>query len=208
MNPLLVDLPPHITNAIETYIPTYEGWLDVNRGCEMAMLIIETKPDVVVEIGVFGGRSLISQGFALRENHRGKIYGIDPWAVEIATEGNEDPENIKWWSSNIDIDKIHQDCMKAIWDHRLQEFVVVIRAASQHAYQLFPNNIDILYIDGNHSELSSCRDVELFVPRVKPGGWVWFDDCDWPTTQKALSMMDWICDLPRNNGNYRLYRKR
>jgi len=194
MNPLLVNLPAHIEKAVETYIPSMEGWLDVNRGCEMAMLIIDTKPEVVVEIGVFGGRSLISQAFGLRENLKGKIYGIDPWSVTTAIEGDSDAENAGWWKGNIDMAVIHQGCMKAIWDHHLEPWVVVIRAASQYVYDLFPHNIDVLYIDGNHSELSSCRDVENYVPRVKSGGWIWFDDCDWRTTQKALGLMDTMCN--------------
>lgn len=201
-------LPDHIKKAISHYLPALEGWLDAARGEEMAELIIDTKPEVVVEIGVFGGRSLVAQAFGLRENNFGKIYGIDPWDVATAVEHFEDEKNNEWWRKNITLEDIHRGCMRAIWDHHLQPWVVIIRAASQHACQLFPNNIDVMYLDGNHSEISSCRDVENYVPRIKSGGYCWVDDCDWHTTQKALGMIGTMCDLVKDNGNYRLYRKR
>ena len=201
-------LPDHIHKAISHYVPQLEGWLDVARGHEMAELIIDTKPDVVVEIGVFGGRSLIAQAFGLRENNKGKIYGIDPWKVETAVEHFQDEKNNEWWRKNITLEDIHKGCMRAIWDHHLDPWVVILRAASQNVYQLFPDNIDILYVDGNHSEVSSTRDVENFVPRVKSGGYVFMDDCDWPTTQKAVVIIETMCDLVKNSGNYRLYKKR
>jgi predicted O-methyltransferase YrrM len=201
-------LPKHISDAIDNYIPHMEGWLDVARGCEMAELIIDTKPDVCVEIGVFGGRSLVACAFGLRENNKGKIYGIDSWRVEDAVEGKENKEDKEWWERKIVLDDIHRDCMRAVWDHHLEKWVVIIRSASQYCAELFPGNIDQLYIDGSHSEVASCRDVQLYVPRVKQGGAIWLDDCDWATTQKMLGMMDNFADIERNNGNYRLYRKR
>lgn len=203
-----MSLPDHIRKAIDHYIPPMEGWLDAARGHEMAELIIDTKPEVVLELGVFGGRSLVCQAFAIRENNKGKIYGIDPWKVETAVEHSQDEKNNEWWRKNITLEDIHRGCMRAIWDHHLDPWVVIIRAASQHVYQLFPNNMDILYVDSNHSEISSCRDVENFVPRVKQGGHIWFDDADWATTQKALGIIGTMCDLVKDNGNYRLYRKR
>jgi methyltransferase family protein len=199
-------VPDHIKEAINHYIPSMEGWLLPERGCEMAELILNTRPDVVVEIGVFGGRSLLAQAFALRENNKGKIYGIDPWQTTNAVEGVLEKENRDWWTSSINMHHIHEGCVRAIWDHHLEPWVVVIRAPSQYCYELFPN-IDILYIDGNHSELASCRDVTNYATRVKSGGWIWMDDCDWPTTEHARALLGTMATLERDCGAYRLYQK-
>jgi Methyltransferase domain len=201
-------LPSHIRDAIDTYIPALGDWLDLDRAYQMAELIIDTKPEVVVEIGTFKGQSLITQAFAVRDNHKGKIYAIDPWSVSFAVEGSNDPENNDWWSKKINLEDIHHNCMKAIWDHHLEEWAIVIRSPSQFVFQLFPNNIDICYIDGNHSELVSCRDVRNYLPRIKSGGYIWADDTSWPTTQRALAIIEGQCDLVRSGGNFRLYRKR
>jgi predicted O-methyltransferase YrrM len=202
-------LPPHLLGAICHYIPQLGEWLDIERACEMANLIVQNKPLVVVEIGTFKGQSLIAQAFALRDNNNGgKIYGIDPWQVTSAVEGFNEEKNNEWWTRAIDLNQIHQDCMQAIWDHHLEPWTVIIRAASQHVYQLFNYNIDVLYIDGNHSEVASCRDVELFVPRVVPGGFIWFDDADWPTTQRAIGMIETMATTIINAPSYRLFQKR
>lgn len=205
-------IPAHIKDAIFNYIPALEGWTEPEKACEMAEIIIDNHPKVVVEIGTFGGRSAIAQGFALRENNDGgKIYCIDPWRLEYALEG-ESTDNRTWWTQNIDIDDIHKKCMHAIWQHNLDEWLVVIRAASQHCYQLFPE-IDMLLIDGNHSEVASFRDVQNYLPRVASGGFVWMDDSDWtvgtiPSTKKALSLIESQCDLVKDMGKHRLYKKR
>jgi predicted O-methyltransferase YrrM len=182
-----------------------EGWLTPERGVEMAEAIFETQPKVVVELGVFGGRSLIAQAMALRESSGGVIYGVDPWRVEAALEG-ENEANRTWWSKDIDLEAIHRGAMNAVWQHNLDRWAVVIRAASQNVYQLFPK-IDMLFIDGNHSEVASTRDVELYLPRVAKGAVVTIDDTDWPTTAHAVSLLDRACDLVKDGGSYRVYQK-
>lgn len=205
-------LPDHIKKAIEEYIPPLGDWLDLHRACQMAELIYETDPKVVVEIGTFKGQSLLTMAFALRElNHGGTIYGIDPWKNEYALEGDRDWADKTWWK-DIDLHAIHQGCMEQIWAHHLDEWVVVIRAPSQHVSQLFARlPIDVLYIDGNHSELASVRDVCLYVPHVAPGrGWIIMDDTDWQTTQKAVSLIDDVATfVPEMSGsNYKYWQKK
>lgn len=211
-----MSLPNHIRTAIEEYIPPLEGWTEPDRACEMAELVYETKPKVVVEIGTFGGRSAIAMAFALRQNNNGgKIYCIDPWRLEYANEG-EGEDNQKWWTENIQIHEIHRKCMEAIWSHNIDDWLVVIRAASQHCFELF-KKIDILLIDGNHSEVASLRDAQLYVPNVRPGGHVLADDIDWQvrmgdtviqSTHKELQFIEAYCDLVKQSGNMRFYRKR
>jgi predicted O-methyltransferase YrrM len=209
-------LPEHIVKAIETYIPPLEGWTRPERACELAEVIIDLKPKVVVEIGTFGGRSAIAMAFALRENNnKGKLYAIDPWRVEYALEG-EWKDNQDWYKNNIDIHEIHERCMIAIWQHNLDEWLVVIRAASQHCFKLFPR-IDVLLIDGNHSEVASFRDARLYVPNVRKGGMVMIDDLDWQvkngdvainSTAKAKEFIEQHCELVKQSGNMGFYRKK
>lgn len=209
-------IPSYLTKAINEYLVPLDGWTTPERGCEMAEVIMEAKPKVVVEIGTFGGRSAIAQAFALRQvNNGGKLYSIDPWKLEYAMEG-EWKDNRDWYKNNIDIDEIHKKCMHAFWDHNLDEWVVVIRAASQHVHQLFPS-INVLVIDGNHSEVASLRDAELYVPKVVSGGYIWVDDDDWEvregekvvkSTAKMIEFIERDCELVKKTGNARLYKKK
>lgn len=201
-------LPEHIDKAIRHYVPVMEGWSSPDRCCEMAALVIEHKPSIVVEIGAFAGRATVSIAMALRENHHGTIYGLDPWRIEAAIEGDNDPKNNDYWMK-LDLHAIHRQCVETIWAHRLEQWAVLIRARSEHCHELFPL-IDFLFIDGCHSQIASCRDVELYVPKVVAGGIVIMDDCDWQTTQAAQAMIEEHCDILKigENGHYKIYKKR
>lgn len=190
-----------------TDLQKLEGWMTTEKGEAMAELVLEHKPLMVVEIGIFGGRSMAAQGIACRENGVGKVYGIDPWKLESALEGDVGKENAEWWSKNMDLHNIHKGCMEDLWRLNLDEWCIVIRAASQHCASLF-KKIDVLHIDGNHSELTSCRDVQLYVPKVRKGGFIWFDDTDWSTTKKAVKLMEEMAHKVREVGTCHLYQKR
>lgn len=192
---------------IHDTIPTLEGWVSAERGCEMADLILEHKPSLCVEIGVFGGRSLISQAMALKEVGSGRIVGIDPWKLEAAQE-NESKANSDWWAS-IDLNKIHNDMMQRMWSYGLEETAIIIRSKGHHvAWAFSDESIGQLFIDSNHSEAGSVRDTTMWLPKVKRGGIVIFDDTDWPSTQKAVAILDQSCDLIKDSGKYRIYRKK
>ncbi len=201
-------IPAHLKTIIERELSMTppilcEGWTTPERGIEMAELVLETKPDTIVEIGCFGARSTIAMALALRENGKGKIYTIDPWKKEAALEG-ENQANQDWWNS-VDLHDIHKKAMEAIWRNGLDEYVIPIRAYSHHVYDLF-SDINMLLVDGNHSEVASCRDVALYVPKVSSKGYVYFDDSDWPSTQEALGILKTMSELVKNAGSYRIYQ--
>src|SRR6266446_5665338 len=195
-------LPKHIEDAIYNYFPHMEGWCTPERGCEMAEHILETKAKVCVDIGVFAGRSTIAMGFAARQLVDSIVYGIDPWKIDSAVEGDTVEENAKWWKERSNLEQMHWQAMQVIWSHRLDPWVTIIRNGSQYVHQLFPI-IDFLNIDGCHTEIASCRDVELYLPSLRSGSYLMFDDSDWGSTQKALSMIEEQCDLINDNGKAR-----
>lgn len=180
-----------------------QGWTTPERGVELAELVLENKPEVIVEIGCFGGRSTIAMGLALKELGRGKLYTIDPWKRSDCLE-HENDANKGWWQS-IDLDWVHKGAMDAFWRFGLDEYVIPIRTQSQHVSQLF-DEIHMLNIDGNHAEVPSCRDVQNYVPKVRSGGIVLFDDADWDTTQKAQNLILEYADCIKDAKAYKIYR--
>jgi cephalosporin hydroxylase len=170
----------------------------------MQCLIREVKPEVMVEIGVFAGLSLINAATVLQENRKGMIYGIDPWNMDIALKNMGTGENVGFWNA-IDLDKVHTECAAAV---RAFENVVLIRAPSERVHQLFqPESVEILYIDGGHSTPQSCSDVTNYLPKVKRGGYVWLDDTDWVSVQKAERMVSEKCNMVADFGHACLYEK-
>lgn len=169
------------------------GWCWNEKALAMGGVIVETKPETVVEIGVFGGRSFIPMVMALRDNQFGHAYGIDPWRHADCEEGDTNEANKEWWS-NVDLHDIHRYCVEKIWKYELQDWCALIRATSQACVVLF-DVIDVLHLDGNHSELASVRDVTLYLPKLKVGGFLFFDDVGHFETQKAVELVDAACDL-------------
>ena len=95
-----------INSFLETHLPTIEGWCEKNKALKLYDIIREVKPDLCVEIGVFGGSSLIPQALALKHNNRGTIAGIDPWSNNSAIEEMENFANKNWWGQ-IDLQGVY-----------------------------------------------------------------------------------------------------
>jgi predicted O-methyltransferase YrrM len=163
------------------------GWCCKEKATKMMNLIYETKPDVCVEIGVFGGSSVYPMAMALKFLKKGTIHAIDPWTNNDCTVGyQENDPNYIWWNE-IDLEKIYKDFNFMLKQYDIAPFCNVMRMTSEKAVNFFEDeSIDILHVDGNHSEESALLDVKMFLPKVKKGGYIWFDDADWTSTTKAI----------------------
>jgi FkbM family methyltransferase len=194
--------------CIADVTPTLAGWCTPDKARHIARVLVENKCETYVEIGVFGGRSLIAAALAFEHQGAGVAVGIDPWSNEAATEGSLAREDAEWWRG-VDLEQVYQGFVRGVLDHGLTPHCRWLRETGEVGSRLFADDsIDCLHIDGNHSEESSCKDVGLWLPKVKDGGWVFFDDFDWPTTLKARRMMEEECDLLFTDGRYALYRRR
>lgn len=207
-------MTPELEQKILAAIAPLQGWCWNKKALAMAELVLKEDPFTVVEIGVFGGKSLIPQAIALKELQvPGVIFGIDPWKKECALEASDDPANNEWWDK-VNLDEILSGCSKAIWDNNLDDVCCLMRSPSGVAVRAFiVDEIEILHIDGNHSEAVSTTDVIKWLPRVAPGGHIWFDDFLWPSTAKAIALLELGCDrvlelVEPEIGSCRLYRKR
>lgn len=186
------------------------GWCTPEKAEAMADLILQEAPLLCVEIGVFGGRSLVAQALALRElegktGHHGLVWGIDPWTTDAALEGENGNENDEWWAKQ-NLAQIRNGLLGAIDDNDLWPWTRIAISKSADLDQSFWD-IDILHIDGNHSEECSTTDVKIWLPAVKEGGYIWFDDTNWKSTSKAVRMLDKACQVVKDVGACRLYRK-
>ncbi len=202
-----------LRQKIETVVAKAHGWCTLEKALGMAGLVLGTQPKIVVELGVFGGRSLIPMALAMQELNRdraawakGVVFGIDPWNKEACLEGANDIANDKWWSK-LNLEDIYVSCRDLVEQFELATVCYLVRQRSEIAAETLVDTIDILHIDGNHSELTSCRDVELWLPKVRRGGFVWADDLDWATTQKAVGILERDCERIANVGNCGLFVK-
>jgi hypothetical protein len=56
------------------------------------------------------------------------------------------------------------------------ERVIFVRKFSEEAVNFVPDEIDFLYIDGNHRYKYVSKELELYYPKVKKGGVIIGDD--------------------------------
>lgn len=172
------------------------GWCTYDKAQKMMELIQEAHPTVCVEIGVFGGSSIYPTASALRYLGKGTVYAIDPWSNEECLKGySEDDPNYIWWSQ-VDLEKIFTDFNNMLEHFGLTKFCDVLRMNSIDALSHFQDeSIDVLHIDGNHTEQIALRDIQMYLPKLKKGGYLWFDDVNWTSTNKAVQYASEHCDF-------------
>lgn len=177
---------------IEAGRPGVEGWCSAEKSRSLAETILHGEFRRALEIGVFGGSSLLPQAMAFQHLGSGIVYGIDPWTKDAALEEMKEQVHVDWWSKNVDLDEIHRHCLGHVLRLGLEPHCMLIRDKAEHVVDLFEDgSIDLLHIDGNHSEALSYKDAVLYLPKVKIGGVIYFDDVDWReegavTTHKAM----------------------
>ncbi len=179
-----------------------EGWCSPAKARALMAAVLDTSARACVEIGVFGGSSLVPVALALRElGHRGKVYGIDPWDTAAALDGMVAAANREWWSG-VQMGKIKASCEAIICDFGLSQYVELIQARSEDVVGRFESeSLDLLHVDGNHSERHSLGDVEAYLPKLRSGGIVFVDDIWWAeggkyTTQAAtLHILDYCEEI-------------
>lgn len=173
----------------------YHGWGSRQKADFLIDLILRTKPKTIVEIGVWGGKSVVPMACALKHNGSGTIYGIDPWDSFASIECIKSAVNRDFWYS-VDHGAVYRGLVQKLHEFDLEPWVRLIVATSESADPI--HDIDILHIDGNHSEEMSCLDVHKWVPLVRKGGFILFDDMTWcendvHTTRKAVEWLDQHC---------------
>lgn len=187
--PSQLDMAAKVKQKALQYMNGLEGWCSDYKACFLIDLILASKPKKVVEIGVWGGKSLIPMACALQANGEGIIYGIDPWSPQASSEGM-DGVNKEWWSG-VNHQLVLDGLLQKIHQFNLDDRIELIRTTSHQASPIY--DIGLLHVDGNHSEKTSLQDVNKWVPLVKKGGIIIFDDVTWGTTGKAVQWLDKNC---------------
>lgn len=203
-----MELAP-LYEKIDQVLPNLQGWCTPEKAKHIAKLIVENDMELAVEIGVYGGRSLLPMGMAFEHIGKGKCYGIDPWCAAASVASEQNQANIDWWSK-LDHEAIYRGFISAVLENGLSHRCYWLRFLSEQTAKLFSDGeIDLLHIDGNHSQKSALRDVDLWLPKVVEGGYIIFDDIDWQSTRDAQVVLNatWCGDPIYQDKSWAIYRK-
>jgi hypothetical protein len=142
-----------------------------------------------VEIGVYRGRLLLMIATLMRDLADGQTVGIDPYSAREAAQrdAHDRPVDLVSLSAATDWEAVYNGVLRSIDQFALQAQARIIRRASHDAAGEFEEaSIDMLHVDGNHDRDSVAADIELYLPKLRPGGFVVLDDVSWESIRPAL----------------------
>jgi hypothetical protein len=120
-------------------------------------LVAQFRPAVLVELGTDRGESYFAFCQSARENQtQTKCFAIDHWQGD-SHAGSYD---------NTTFNEVENHNRKHYAD-----FSTLIRSTFDEALERFaPGSIDLMHIDGHHTEEAVRHDVESWLPKLRPGG--------------------------------------
>jgi len=120
-------------------------------------LVATLKPAVLVELGVDRGESYFAFCQSAAENHTGtRCYGIDTWRGDQQAGGYDETTFAEVSEHN---------------SAHYAKFSTLLRSGFDDALGQFePGSIDLLHIDGLHTETAVRHDVDSWLPKLRPGG--------------------------------------
>jgi predicted O-methyltransferase YrrM len=139
---------------------------------------------IVAEIGSHMGVS--TELFAM---HCHKVYTIDCWAscgdkYDGSTSESRGLRRRAKIYNGVDRARYEKICRERLSNYSNVE---IIKDFSENAVNKFEDEFfDIIYIDGNHTYEAVAKDIELWSPKIKRGGFVLGHDFNWPGVKKAV----------------------
>jgi len=128
-----------------------------------------SRPIAYAEIGVLHGANIISVALTFGQHPDSYLVAIDPW------EDSEDyPEYKGMQDANF------ETYVKNLNACEVKDKIYTKRKPSRFAIPELRNDyFDAFYIDGNHEPEAVLEDGVLSFRKLKPGGWLIFDDYGW-----------------------------
>jgi predicted O-methyltransferase YrrM len=134
------------------------GWL-------LHGLVRAMKPETCVEIGSAHGYSTCLIALALQQNIKGRLWAFDPHQTNHWSD--DDTANT--------LEQLKRNLHRVGVTHRVE----IVRQTTIDAAALLPDNIDLAFIDGDHSYDGVKQDWNIIAPRMNEWGVVIFHDTLW-----------------------------
>ncbi len=187
-------LTPALVGAILAQVETIHG--ECSREKVLALCgVVPTAPrGDIVEIGALYGKSSYVLNRLGSHCGIGATLCVDPWDLGLSVQGDA-PVHIQEASGGWDWDVVYAGFLVAMLGCSSAPFNYLrMTSADAHAHYTanrsvsseefgetpLAGTIAVLHLDGNHDEAAVAQDFALWSPLMAPGGWIIFDDYNWP----------------------------
>jgi predicted O-methyltransferase YrrM len=169
---------PGLRKEVEEAAREGGGWCEPDKAVQLAALVLEHRPSLVVELGVWTGGSAIPIALALRHLGAGRLLAVDAWSPDASAAGQEDVHAVWWRSVGVEG---HESARRTFLG-RLEKHAIgperceVVRGRTDEVS--VPSSIDVLHHDANHGP-QVVADVERWASAVRVGGILILNDLGW-----------------------------
>lgn len=160
-----MSLPPPYAEVVART----KGFLPEDEGDALYAAALTAEKGLWLEIGTYCGKSTVHLGAAARErgaqvvtldHHRGSEENQPGWEwhdVELVDPHTGRLETLP-------------SLRRTLWDAELDDVVSVLAATTQQVGAWWTDPLQLLFLDGNHTEEVAQHDYAAFAPHVVPGG--------------------------------------
>jgi hypothetical protein len=199
------------TERLLADIPTdFIGGCDLTKAKLITELIIENKLLKCVDIGVWRGRSFAPMVIAC-ELIGGHAYGVDPYTAECMDESDLPTDivtELRRVIPTLNFEKIYQNVNDLLCKN-FSHFSLIRKSAKDAICSgEIPAVIDLVHIDGNHDRDLVTLDVDYYLPRVRPNGYIIMDDLYFDTVKSVLPKLDHFAEKIADYGTWGLWKKK
>ena len=147
-----------------------DGWLS-RKEAETLYDYAGKATGPIVEIGSWQGRSTAAIAMGSKAGNRQQVYSVDDYkGVPPGSHPTNFGKTTGWRSSSPEI--LRQNLNQCGINGEVQ----IVEKASVVAAKELPNELGMVFIDGDHSYEAVCNDIDAWMPKLKVGGYAIFHD--------------------------------
>ncbi|MFA6066476.1 MAG: class I SAM-dependent methyltransferase [Candidatus Babeliaceae bacterium] len=161
------DMPEPYRSLIELPEDTH-NWLSNCNKKNLATLIMQLHPKVVVELGSWLGASAIFMASRLPESSI--LYAVDDWTASTDTSIQADA------SVQEKLSTLYQQFLSNVKIHKLTHKIIPVRMKTLEAARSLNVVADLIYVDASHDEESVYKDIMAWYSKLKTHGIMCGDD--------------------------------
>ena len=153
------------------------GWFSASNEQYLTEFIKKRNPKLVVEVGVWLGRSAIHMAHLLEKD--ATLYAVDHWQGQYywKNPGHEIIDRLP---------TLYEQFLSNVIHMKLTDVIVPVKMSSLQAAEHLDIKADLIYIDASHTQDDVFNDIMAWSKKLAPNGLLCGDDWAYIEVQKGV----------------------